>query len=54
MISSFCCMGLLLYAVFRETVDGDVSKRVSPRSATIILCVVGLYVVFVFYHALLR
>ena len=51
-ISSFGAMGLLLYAAFRERVEGDTSERIPRRSATMILCVVGLYVAFVFYRAL--
>ena len=53
-ILSFASIGLLSYAAFREKAHDDKSERVSPRTAAMILCVVGLWVIFVFYRALIR
>lgn len=52
--SSFCGIGLLLYAAVREKAHGDTSETISPKSTAVMLGVIGLYVAFVLYHALLR
>lgn len=53
-ISSFVSIGLLFYAAFREKAHADESERILPRAAAMILCAVILWVIFVFYRALLR
>ena len=51
-ICSFVGIGLMFYAAFREKAYDDKSESVSARAAATILCVVGFWVVFVFYRAL--
>lgn len=51
-VGSLAAVGLMAYAAFREQTTGDKSERVSPKAATMLFCGVGLWVAFVFYHAL--
>jgi len=50
--ASLLILGLLGYAAFREQTTDDKSERVSPKAAAMFFCGIGLWVAFVFYHAL--
>ncbi len=50
--ASLLILGLLGYAAFQEQTTDDKSERVSPKSAAMIFCGIGLWVAFVFYRAL--
>ena len=52
LVASLLILGLLAYAAFRERTTADKSERLSSKAATMILCSLGLWVVFVFFRAM--
>lgn len=50
-IASVVALGLLAYAAFREQTTEDKSEKLSPRAAAMILCGIGVWVIFCFYRA---
>jgi hypothetical protein len=53
-IGSVVVLGLLGYALFREQTTEDKSEGVPPKAALVILCGIGLWVVFCFYRELVH
>lgn len=51
-VGSLAAFGLIAYAAHREQTTDDKSERVSRKSAVLLFCCIGLWVAFVFCHAL--